>query len=378
MKTYLNNAGASIVSDATFNAVVSHMQLERGVGAYVAAQKRKNELAAFYSSVATLINATEPSEIAFVDSASRGWNLAIYGLRLSSNDTVITLSTEYGTNLLTLVDYTKKIGAKLEIIQCNRDGSFQLSDLESKLMKGASVIAISHSVAQGSIINPVYEIGQLAKKYNAVYIVDGCQSVGQMPIDVQAMQCDAFMVSGRKWLRAPRGTGFLYVRTGAPINATQIDLASADLTFGDNGEITGVRIVNGSKHFELWERNIASVLGFAVAIDELLAGNQNDIYNSIYKKASSLRQAVLDNHKLHLVGSSVAKTGIVGFYAVDRNCEEHIKRVFSDNDIVISTISDWDCPLVFPKDASCIFRLSPHYYTEDKDISYVAKLIATL
>ena len=208
---YFNNAGAGIMSKKTFDVITSHMQLEMQVGAYKAAIIRENEVKEFYKCSAKLLSAESSGEIAFIDSASRGWNLVMYGLPVSSNTSIVTLESEYGTNLLTIYDIADKTGCSVVVIKCEKDGSFNLSDLEDALSAGNCILALSHVAAQGAIENPVYELGMLAEKYNALYIVDGCQACGQIPVNVQKMKCDAYITAGRKWLCGPRGTGILYV-----------------------------------------------------------------------------------------------------------------------------------------------------------------------
>lgn len=247
MKHYFNNAGAAIMSDETINVVNQFMTRECEIGAYAAAQEAKPLTDAFYKNVAKLIGAKDEKSIAFVDSASRGWNLAINGLKLKAGDTIITLSSEFGTNLISLFLFAQKNNVKIKVIKCDSMGKFDIAEIERELINGAKAIAISHVAAQGSIINPIIEIGNLAKKYNAIYIVDGCQGVGQLAVNVQEINCDVYMTSGRKWLRAPRGTGFLYVKNPNDFAATELDLASADLVLGANGIVTGLKIVETAK-----------------------------------------------------------------------------------------------------------------------------------
>ena len=148
----------------------------------------------------------------------------MYGLDVKETDTIVTLSSEYGTNLLTIYDIVKKTHCGIKVIECGGEGNFDLLDVEHALESGGNILAISHVAAQGSIVNPVVELGRLAQKYNAIYVVDGCQAVGQMNVDVQKINCCAYVTAGRKWLRGPRGTGILYVRKNAPIHSPSVTI----------------------------------------------------------------------------------------------------------------------------------------------------------
>lgn len=376
---YFNNAGAGIMSESTFKTVTDHMNLEMCIGAYKAANTKVNEVNEFYSHAAILLNANSKDEIAFVDSASRGWNLIMYGLKITETDTIVTLSSEYGTNLLTIFDIAKRTHCSVKIIECNEDGHFDLDDVERELKYGGTILAVSHVVAQGSIVNPVVELGVLAKKYNAIYIVDGCQAVGQMKVDVQKINCSAYVTAGRKWLRGPRGTGILYVKKEAPIRTPQIDLASADLLFDEYGSVIDVKIRKDAKQFELWEKSIASLLGLNNAIKEYMNYGIELAAKEICEKANYIRNCVANNPGLLLVGSEVSTTGVVGFYVKNPKKEDVVKGLFEKHNFIVSYICDWDCPVFFPNNgASIIFRISPHYYTKIEDIQAICSLIEKL
>lgn len=378
---YLNNAGAGLLREETLAAIMNYYRLEQSVGAYQAAIDSKDIIAAFYSNIVKLINAESSDEIAFVDSASRGWNLVTYGTELTKGDDIITLSSEFGTNLITLYDIAFKTGANIHIIPCEIDGNFSISAIESVLKKsnGKKLIAISQAAAQGSIVNPVFEIGQLAREYSAIYIVDGCQSVGQMETDVQKMNCDVLITSGRKWLCGPRGTGFIYVRKGTDIQSTQLDLASTDLVFDEDGSVVSVKVRTDAKRFEIWERNIASLIGLSTAISNILSVGITTISHTLSQKADVIRQAILSNEKLQLVGKAHSLSGVVGFYTINPNDEKIVREIFKHAIINTSAMSDYDCPLFFPQNGvSSIFRISPHYFTEEEAIKAVCGAIQSI
>ncbi len=364
------------MSEITAKTVIDHMNLEMSVGAYKAANSKTDDINKFYSLAASLLNANSKEEIAFIDSASRGWNLVMYGLHLTENDTIVTLSSEYGTNLLTIYDIAKKTHCSVKMIECNKEGTFDLDAVEQALKCGGTVLAVSHVAAQGSIVNPVIQLGILAKKYNAIYIVDGCQAVGQMRVDVQEIGCSAYVTAGRKWLRGPRGTGILYVRKNAPIYTPQIDLASADLVFDEFGSVIDVKVREDAKQFELWEKSTASLLGLKTAIEEYLDCGIEKTAKIICEKANYIRRYIDNNPSLALVGSISSSTGIAGFYVRDPKKEPLVKKALDENHFIISYVCDWDCPAFFPRNGvKYVFRISPHYYTSDHYIQAICDLI---
>lgn len=254
-----------------------------------------------------------------------------------------------------------------------------MDDVEKALQSGGTVLAISHVAAQGSIVNPVVELGKLAKKYGVKYVVDGCQAVGQMEVDVQKINCCAYVTAGRKWLRGPRGTGFLYVRRNAPIHTPQIDLASADLVFDKLGSVVDVKVREDAKQFELWEKSTASLLGLANAIQEYWDYGIDVAAQEIYAKANYIRNCVSLNPNIALVGSEDSKTGIVGFYMRKPEQENIAKEKIEKERFIVSYVCEWDCPVFFPKNGvQYFFRVSPHYYTEKRDVQAICNLIQRL
>ncbi len=370
---YLNNAGAAIMSDETLQAIHRHYALERRIGPYSAAKEVADELNAGYASAASILGVGQTG-ISMHDSASRAWDMAIYGAGLKEGDAIVTLSSEFGTNLVSLYHYAKQVGAVVRVVDCDQLGDFDLGVMEARIADGAKLVAVSHAAAHGSIVNPVAEIGRLATKYGAAYVVDGCQAVGQIPVDVASLNCDVYTGSGRKWLRGPRGTAFLYVRPESPFRTPQVDLASADLVLED-GIVVGVDVRGDGRQFELWERSVAGFLGLGVALSqyERIGAAQTGM---IEAQANRLRAVVSANPRMNLIGHVQAPTGIIGFYLSDPTLEDELQESFNQAGLVISTMADWDCPLHFPKNgATRIFRLSPHFNTEPETIDLAEHVI---
>lgn len=371
---YLNNAGAAIMTDEALQAVFEHFVLEREVGPYAAARKVADKLAGCYTDAAAILGA-QSDGISLHDSASRAWNMALYGSGLREGDKIVTLSSEFGTNLVSLHHYARQIGAVVNVVRCDPHGDFDMDELEHYIADGAMLVAVSHAAAHGSIVNPVEQIGCLVAKYGAAYLVDGCQAVGQIAVDVSALNCDVYTGSGRKWLRGPRGTAFLYVKPGSRFHTPQVDLASADLVL-DDGAVTGVQVRVDGRQFELWERSIASFAGLAVALSQYRHLDLQEVSGVLAEQATRLRVAVSSNALLRLIGHVDARTGIVGFYLADPSREDELQALFEQSGLIISTMADWDCPLHFPSNgATRIFRLSPHFHTDGDTIDLAEQVL---
>lgn len=372
---YLNNAGAGLVSAKTVRTMVEHLHLEAERGAIDAAAEVKVRAAGFYTSVGALLNA-RADDIAYMDSASRAWAMALYGSHLRRGDRVVTFASEFGSNLVSLFHYTSSVGATVEVVPVSRDGEFDRVVLREALASGASMVAMSHVAAHGSIVNPVVEVGALARQFDVTFLLDGCQAVGQIPVDVVKIGCDAYTGTGRKWLRGPRGTGFLYVRSGSRFRTPQVDLASADLRLDrDQMPEPRVEVRPDARQFELWERSYAGMLGLASAIDDYLALDRAQVQRDIAAKADAIRRAVAVNEDLVLVGRESSASGIVGFYARSSRVDREMTARLADARLAVSTMAEWDAPLHFPRGAERVFRVSPHYFTSDEIVAEACAVV---
>lgn len=368
----MNSAGSSIMSDSTIKVITDYLHLEQKIGGYECMVESYPEFDLFYNRTAKLINASSVDEIAYTDGGSRGWNALINGLDLSLIDCFITVSSEYLTNITTLQICADKHGKPLHVIPCDLKGGFDIDQLKDLANTGRSCIAISQATAQGSITNPVYNIGAIAKATQSIYIVDATQSIGQIPVDVQALQCDALTATGRKWLRGPRGTGFIYVKEGAPFATASVDGSSSKAY--KHGDTISVEQITTARQFEMWERNYAVMLGFSNAIQEYMDLGVDDVYSKMRGYADKIRAAIAINNVLQLVGKMDSESCIIGIIATSEAIHEELVRQFSENDITVNLVYDWACPLFFNKETK-IIRLAAHH---DVDAAHIDKVIKVL
>jgi len=377
---YFNNAGAGIASAAVISRQLQHLQKESEVGAYNASALVLDEVAKFYELAARSIGATDPAEIAFMDSASRAWDAVIYGSGLTAGDRILTLSSEFGTNLVSIFHYANSVGAEVDVLQVSASGAFDLAAFEDLISDRTRLVAISHVAAHGSIVNPVREIGEIvSSRPDLLYVIDGCQSVGQFRVDVNDLKCDAYTASGRKWLCGPRGTAFAYVRSGSAFAAPFVDLASADLEFDGSLGVKGVVIRDDARRFELWERSVAGLLGLGVALGEYIDNLEDASIGKIAVYANQLRRSVVQQDQLVLIGSEKSATGVVGFYAASAVDHDRILETFKNRDIGVGLMHDWDCPLHYPENGvPAIFRIAPHLYTTQAEIDITVETIESL
>ncbi|WP_208346293.1 aminotransferase class V-fold PLP-dependent enzyme, partial [Aetokthonos hydrillicola] len=248
---HFNNAGAALMPKLVLDSIISHLLLEAEIGGYEAAERSRDAVEHVYDSVATLIGC-DRDEIAIIENATRAWDMAFYSIPFSSGDRILTSAAEYGSNYLAFLQVSRKTGAKVEVIPNDEHGQISINALRNAIDEHAKLIAITHIPTNGGLVNPAFSVGEVAREAGILYLLDACQSIGQMPIDVNLIGCDFLSATGRKYLRGPRGTGFLYVRrdTLEKVEPPFLDIRAARWIAKDQYQVRP-----DARRFENWETN---------------------------------------------------------------------------------------------------------------------------
>ncbi len=361
---HFNNAGAGLMPTPVLEALQSHLNLEAERGGYEAHAAADSQYQSTYVSLAQLLNC-DSSEIALTENATRAWDMAFYGLRLGKGDRVLTAQATYASNYLAMLQVAKQSGIVIDVVPNDRFGQVSVEELRSRVGRDVKLIALTHMPTNGGLVNPATEVGQVSRENDIPFLLDACQSAGQMPLDVNAIGCDFLSATGRKFLRGPRGTGFLYVRKSSldRLEPPFIDLHAATWTAPDAYELQP-----GSKRFENWEGYVAGKIGLGVAARYAMAWGMEDIWKRVHDLGTELRNTLesIPDITVHDVGK--LKGGIVTF-SHDRKRSEDIKAWLATLNINVSTSSREyaliDCD---SRNLPAMVRASVHYYNTEEEI----------
>lgn len=366
---HFNNAGASLPPDVVVETIVDYLHEEALCGGYETERKYAQRIDEVYSLVAQLINAGK-DEIALFENARGAWGSAFRGLAFNEGDEIITCELEYMANLMAMMDMQKMKGIRVKVISNDGQGNFPLNELEAAITPNTKLIAVTHISSSGGGMLPVLEIGKIANAHQILYMVDACQSAGQVPLDVQQIGCDILTATGRKYLRGPRGTAFLYVRRPVLDKLSPVLLdhyGTVDVT------LNGYTLRNDAKRFELNEKSFALVLGLGKAIEYALNIGVEKIGQRTRYLAGIARQQLgsIPNVTVHDTGNE--KCGIVTF-SVEGIQSETVANKLAALGINVSVASALATLIYMEKhNLKSIVRASVHYYNTEDEINKMCK-----
>ncbi len=360
---HFNNAGASLPPAIVVDTVVEYLCEESLLGGYELADRRGDEIAAVYRSVAGVVGAHE-DEIALLDNATRAWDMAFYSLPFAAGDRILTTTTEYAANFIAYLQVAARTGATIEVVPDDESGTVDLEALESMLDERVKLISMNHVPTNSGLINPAAAVGSIARDAGIPFLLDACQSVGQLPIDVDEIGCDMLASTSRKFLRGPRGVGFLYVRDTMieSLEPAMLDLHGARWVETDRYEIR-----KDAKRFETWESSPALRLGLGAACDYALEVGLGAIWERVASLAAILRAALSQLNGVTVHDKGRVKGGIVTFSVAgvdaarvrDELLQQQINTSVSS---VFSTRIDME-----QRGLDDVVRASVHYFnTEDE------------
>ena len=374
---HLNNAGAALRPQVVTDAVIGHLQREAEIGGYEAADEAKDALAHTYDALGRLLGCS-PTEIALVENATRAFDMAFYSFSFEPGDRILTSHAEYASNAVAMLQVARRSGAVIEVVDDDAFGQLDVADLERRLTRGAGparLVALTHVPSQGGLVNPAAAIGRLTRAAGIPNLLDACQSVGQLELDVTEVGCDFLAGTGRKFLRGPRGTGFLYA-SGAITETLEppfVDLWSATWTGPDTFELA-----DGARRFETWECDVAGRIGLGAAVDYALGVGLADIELRVHELATALRERLVALAGVTVRDRGEHLCGIVTF-TVEGTGPAAVRQHLAADAVNVHVTTAASAQLDFPRRGlGEVVRASVHYYNNDEDLDRLIRSLRAL
>jgi selenocysteine lyase/cysteine desulfurase len=371
---YLHNAGAALMPVPVVAAMKGHIDLESEIGGYAAADREARRLDSVYGSAARLLNAA-PDEIALVENATVAWQMAFYALPFSKGDRILTAEAEYAANYVAFLQVAKRTGAVIDVVPSDASGELDVDALERMIDARVRLIAITWVPTNGGLVNPAAAVGKIARAHGIPYLLDACQAVGQMEVDVEAVGCDMLSATGRKFLRGPRGTGFLYIRRALlqQLEPPMIDHFAAPWVSRD-----AYQLRDDARRFETWENNYAARLGLGAAVDYALAIGLGRIEQRCHWLAGRLRSGLASVRGVTIRDLGRDPGAIVSFTMEGYEADAIVRSAAAASITIgasdpASTRIDAEVRALPP-----VVRASPHYYNTEAEIDRLIGHVAGL
>ena len=371
-QTFLNSAGASLMPRPVVSAMHDYLDQEAAFGGYAVQTAHAAVLSEVYDSVARLIQA-RPREIALLQSATAAWQMAFYSVPLKPGDVVLSCEAEYAANYVALLQIAQRTGIEIQVVPSRPDtGELDLDAFERMITPKVKLVTLTWVPTNGGLVNPAAQVGRVARAHGIPYLLDACQAVGQMPVDVQALGCDMLCATGRKFLRGPRGTGFLFVREDYmdTLVPHTVDHFSAEWTSARAYTLRG-----DARRYETWEANCMAQRGLGVAVDYALAIGMSEIEASCHRLGAYLRAGLadIDGVTVHDLGRdpcAIVTFSLAGAQATDIAARAAQRRIAMSVSSPMSTRID-----ATRRQLPDVVRASPHYFNTTAELDVLLDFV---
>ncbi|AXY78717.1 aminotransferase class V-fold PLP-dependent enzyme [Paraflavitalea soli] len=363
---HLNNAGASLMPDPVTQSILDHIKLEASIGGYEASALQQAAISDFYVQAARLFNA-RPGNIAFTASATDAYTRALSSIPFKAGDIILTSNDDFISNQIQFLSCQKRFGIRIERIRNAPEDGVDLDDLEHKLKTlHPRLLAITHIPTNSGLVQPVQAIGAIAARYDTLYLLDACQSVGQMKLDVQALHCDFLSVTNRKFLRGPRGTGMLYISDKAlqvGLEPLFIDMRGAEWIEKDV-----YKQRPDAMRFEDWEFAYALVLGTKTAIEYFLQVGEDRVWQRVQELSSRLRTQLTGINKVRVLDRGPELGGLVTFTIAGGDPVQLTQALLKRKINVVPSYRKFAVIDFDEKKVDWALRASPHYFNTNDEL----------
>ena len=371
---HLLASGSGLMPQPVIDAVIDHTRLEARIGGYEAEARQAEQLHGVYGQVAGLIGA-ESREIALLENATAAWCQAFYALPFKAGDRILTCEAEYAANYVAFLHRARRDGLVIDVVPSEVAGTLDLDAMEKMIDDRVKLIALTWVPTNGGLVNPAAAVGEIANRHGIPYLLDACQAVGQMPVDVAALGCDFLSATGRKFLRGPRGTGFLYIRKPriAALEPAMIDHFAAPWVAPDRYELRG-----DARRFETWENSYALRAGLGAAAAYAGEIGIEAIQARAWGLAEELRGRLADLPGGEIRDAGAEHCAIVSF-TIDGLDPRQTVAALSDQGICIGASDAASTRLdAERRGLPTVLRAAPHYYNTIDEIDQLAAALAGL
>ena len=372
-RNHLNNAGAALMPSPVIEAIDSHLRLELTIGGYEAAEERVPETNRVYDAIASLVN-TAARNVAVTPSSTAAFIQALSTIDFQPGDVILTSRCDYTSNQLHYLSLARRHDVRIVHAEDLPEGGVDPESVRALARRlRPRIVAISWVPTNSGLVQDVESIGEICEELELRYLIDACQAAGQIPIDVRRLRCDFLSATGRKFLRGPRGIGFLYVSDRALARGDYplyVDMRGSTWTAADE-----LSLVDDARRFEDWEFPYALVLGFGAAVEYVQSIGVSRAGRRAVALANHLRARLkaIDGARVLDRGQNpcaIVTTEIAGYRPEHLVAELRRRRINTSASLAWYGLID-----MAEKRSDGVLRLSPHYYNTLEEVDAAVEAI---
>ncbi len=375
-RVHLNNAGASLMPEPVLAAIRGHLDLEARIGGYEAEAEAAPAIADARAALADLLS-TETRNVAFTEHATVSFTQALSSIRFAAGDVVLTTRADYVSNQIQYVALSERFGIEVVRAPDAPEGGVDLQAMEEIIhRRRPRLVAVTHVPTNSGLVQDVAAIGRMCRARDLLYLVDACQSVGQMPVDPEAIGCDFLSATSRKFLRGPRGSGFLWVSDR--VLDSGIEPLFPDLRGADWIEENLYQPAPDARRFETWEFAWALVLGTGAAARYASAVGLEATRERVRSLAASLRDALPELPGVRVLDRGPELAAIVTIDVEGRSSRDLVRALRERG---INTTGQGRTDAVIDYDAKGVdgaLRISPHYFNTEEELTTLRDALAEI
>jgi selenocysteine lyase/cysteine desulfurase len=372
-RVHLNNAGAALMPAPVHDEISRHLRLEMSCGGYEAADAAGIEITRAYDAVAALLG-THSRNIAVVGSATEAYAQALSAFDFEPGDIILTTRNDYISTQLMFLSLARRAGVEIVRADDVAEGGVDVESVRAHIRRRRpKLVSLTWIPTNSGLVQPAEAVGAVCAEAEVPYLVDACQAVGQITVDVSSLHCDFLAATARKFLRGPRGTGFLYVSDralAAGRHPLLVDMRGARWIQADQFELE-----NSARRFESWEFAYALVLGLGEAARYAASVGIEVARERSWSLAAYTRERLAGVDRIRVLDRGTQLSAIVTAEVKDTHASDVVTELREWGINTSWTAREYAVLDMDDKHALSALRVSPHYYNTREEIDMFVRAL---